>query len=226
MDTQAVWSGVRERVIAVVEAERRARGQGPSQLPVFEPVLSAAEIAEVEAQYGVALPHEYRTFLAEVGAGGTGPGVELTPLRRVGGIWVWDCDSFPLQLDPGRPFVETEAWAEQQRATLRAAGREPTTRDPDDDYLDDYLEAFGEAGMEAFIFERVRGAILICENGCGLTSWLIIVGPRSGELRDRDCAFNPPFDPYLDVHGNRHTFRTWYLEWLEQFESKARHRER
>ncbi|MEY9840346.1 hypothetical protein [Streptacidiphilus sp. EB103A] len=50
MNTQAAWSGVRDRVTAVVEAERRARGQGPSQLPVFEPVLSAAEIAEVEAQ--------------------------------------------------------------------------------------------------------------------------------------------------------------------------------
>ena len=93
---------------------------------------------------------------------------------------------------------------------------------PDDDYLNDYLEVFGEAGMEAFILERVRGAILICENGCGITSWLVIVGPHSGQLRDWDCAFNPTFDPYLDTHGNRHTFRAWYLEWLEQRENQAR----
>ncbi|MEU9131916.1 hypothetical protein AB0D08_28075 [Kitasatospora sp. NPDC048540] len=52
-----------------------------------------------------------------------------------------------------------------------------------------------------------------------MTGWLIIVGPHRGELRDRDCATNPPFEPYLDAKGNPHTFRTWYLEWLEQRES-------
>ncbi|MGW3917117.1 SMI1/KNR4 family protein, partial [Streptomyces sp. NPDC005070] len=55
--------------------------------PTFEPVLTPAEIAEVEAQYGVALPEDYRTFLAEVGAGGPGPALELTSLRRIDGRW-------------------------------------------------------------------------------------------------------------------------------------------
>ena len=81
-------------------------------------MLSSAEIAEVEAQYGVVLPHEYRTFLAEVGAGGPGPGIELTTLRRVDGSWAWDCDSIPWPLDSSRPFVESEDWADQQRATM------------------------------------------------------------------------------------------------------------
>ncbi|MEU7306391.1 SMI1/KNR4 family protein [Streptomyces sp. NPDC007206] len=82
-------SGVRERVIAVEEAERRARGRGPSRYPTFEPVLTPAEIAEVEAQFGVALPDEYRTFLAEVGAGGPGAGIRahvVAPNRREVGI--------------------------------------------------------------------------------------------------------------------------------------------
>jgi cell wall assembly regulator SMI1 len=69
MDTQLGWSGVRERVIAVEETKLRAQGWHYSQYPIFEPVLTAAEIAEVEAQYGVELPNEYRTFLTEVGAG-------------------------------------------------------------------------------------------------------------------------------------------------------------
>ncbi|MFE7045881.1 SMI1/KNR4 family protein [Streptomyces atratus] len=209
-------------MIAVVEAERRARGWRSSQYPIFEPVLTAAEIAEVEAQYGVELPDEYRTFLAEVGAGGPGPALELTSLRRVDGKWgwVWD-EGDPLLLDPSGPFVETEEWADQQIATLNAAGYESTTRDDDDDYLDDYRVVFGDAGDEVWHEERVRGAIHISDNGCGMTSWLIVVGPRRGELRDRDCATNPPFEPYVDVRGNRHTFHTWYLEWLEQREREA-----
>ncbi|WP_240528669.1 SMI1/KNR4 family protein [Streptomyces humi] len=225
MNTQVHWSGVRDRVIAVMETERRARGHGPSPYPTFEPVLTPAEITEVEAQFGVALPEEYRTFLAEVGAGGPGPALELTSLRRVDGRWgwVWDCDEdHPWLLDSSAPFVETEDWAAQQVATLRAAGYEPTTCDEDDDYLDDYHQVFGEAADRVWHLQRGRGAIHISDNRCRMTGWLIAVGPHRGELRDRDCAVNPPFTPYIDANGNRHTFRSWYLEWLEQRERTAR----
>ncbi|MEU4119040.1 SMI1/KNR4 family protein [Kitasatospora sp. NPDC028055] len=224
MNTHVDWSGVRERVIAVEEAERRACGLGSVEYPVFEPVLTPAEIAEVEAQYGVVLPDEYRTFLAEVGAGGPGPALRLTSLRRIDGKWgwLWDIAGHHWLLDPSAPFVETEDWPDQQMATLRAAGHEPATRDEDDDYLDDYYKVFGDAGDEVWHLERGRGAILISDNGCGMTGWLIIVGPHRGELRDRDCANNPPYEPYVDAKGNRHTFRTWYLEWLEQRERAAR----
>ena len=68
------------------------------------------------------------------------------------------------------------------------------------------------------------GAIRISENGCGLTGWLIVVGPHRGELRDRDCAPNPTYDPCVDRHGNRHSFLTWYLDWLEHRETTAKAR--
>ena len=219
------WSQVRERVIAVEVAELRVRGREPSRYPIFEPVLTAAEIAEVEAQCGVALPEEYRTFLAEVGAGGPGPELSLTSLRRVNGMWgwVWDDDEeHPWLLDPSGPFVETEDWAGQQMATLRSTGHEPTVRGDDHGHLEDYREAFGDAGDEIWHLERGRGAIHISDNGCGMTGWLIVVGPHRGQLRDRDCAANPPFEPYVDGHGRRHTFGTWYLEWLELRETAAR----
>ncbi|MEU9130767.1 hypothetical protein AB0D08_22170 [Kitasatospora sp. NPDC048540] len=105
--------------------------------------------------------------------------------------WLWD-GGYHWLPDSGGPFVETEGWADRQMATLRAAGYEPTTRD-EDDYLDDYRTVFGDAGDEAWYLERGRGAILISDNGCGMTGWLIIVGPHRGELRDRDCATNPKF---------------------------------
>ncbi|MFH7340902.1 SMI1/KNR4 family protein [Streptomyces hygroscopicus] len=221
VNTRVQWPGVRERVIAVEEAERRARGRGPSRRPTFEPALTPAAIAEVEAHFGVPLPDEYRTFLTEVGAGGPGPAFDLTSLRRIDGKWgwVWENDEdHPWLLDPSGPFVETEDWTDQQIATLRAAGYEPTPRDEDDDYLDDYRKVFGDAGEDLWFLERGRGAIPISDNGCGMTSWLIVVGPHRGELRDRDCAVNPPFEPCTDTNGSPHTFRSWYLEGLEQRE--------
>ncbi|OIJ69763.1 hypothetical protein WN71_000815 [Streptomyces mangrovisoli] len=192
---------------------------------MFEAVLTPAEIDEVEAQFGVALPDEYRSFLAEVGAGGPGPALELTSLRRIDGTWgwVWDCDKeYPWLLDATGPFVETEDWADQQRATLRAAGYEPLAPAEDAGYRDDYRKAFGETGEGVWHLERGRGAIHISDNGCGMTGWLIVVGPHRGELRHRDCGLNPPFEPYDDAQGRRHTFRSWYLAWLEKRERAVR----
>lgn len=225
VNTHNDWAGVRERVIAVEEAERGARGHAPSPYPVFDTVLTPAEIAEAEAQFGVALPEEYRSFLAEVGAGGSGPAIDLTSLRRIDGTWgwVWENDEdHPWLLDASGPLVETQDWADQQWATLRAAGHEPTSRDEEDEYRDAYREAFGDGGEARWHLERGRGAIHISDNGCGMTGWLIVVGPHRGELRDRDCAVNPPFESYKDAQGNPHTFRSWYLEWLEQRERATR----
>lgn len=216
MDLNTDWFGVRDRVIAVLEARCRATGRAPSPDWAFEPVLTELEIVEVEAQYGAALPEEYRSFLAQVGAGGPGPGLELIPLRRVSGEWRWIT---PWPADLSGPFVESEDWVEQQLATLRSAGAEPTVRDAEEDYLADYQALLGEdAGMLAWCGQRVRGALEISDNGCGAASWLVVVGPHRGEMRDRDCAFNPPFEPYLDALGSRRTFRSWYLAWLERCE--------
>lgn len=225
MSTRVDWSRVRERVIAVEGAERRARGLAPSPFPVFEPPLTPAQLAELEYQHGVALPGDYRTFLAEVGTGGPGPGTELTSLRRIDGRWgwVWDDDEdHPWLLDPSGPFVETEGWADRQAATLRTAGYEPGAQDEDSGHLSDYRKVFGDAGDELWHVERGRGAIRIGDNGCGITAWLVVVGPHRGELRHRDCGVNPPFDPYVDSEGNRHTFGSWYLAWLERRERRGR----
>jgi hypothetical protein len=224
MAAQTDWSGVRDRVVAVALAEQRARRWPPYPVPILASVLTTDEIAEVEVQFGVALPEEYRSFLAQVGAGGHGPKILLTTLRRIEGSWGWFAEDdvrCPFLLDATGPFIETGGWLGVQVATLRAGGHEPTVRDEENDYHEDYLQAFGdEAGDELWHTQRSRGAIHISDNGCGMTGWLIVVGPHGGEVRDRDCGFNPPFEPYVDAAGNRHTFRTWYLEWLEQREAE------
>ncbi|MFF4829223.1 hypothetical protein [Streptomyces sp. NPDC001312] len=119
--------------------------------------------------------------MAEVGAGGPGPAIELTSLRRIAGSGM---GAVPSLWTPAGPFVETEEWAGQQMATLRAAGYEPTTRHGDDDYLHDYLDVFGDVGERVWHEERDRGAILISHSGCGMTSWLSV-----------DCRRAPPTYP-------------------------------
>jgi|SRR6185312_8511816 len=50
-----------------------------------------------------------------------------------------------------------------------------------------YCRAFGEyEGYRLFHEHRFRGAIHISDNGCGMTSWLIIAGPHRGEIWFRD----------------------------------------
>jgi hypothetical protein len=107
-------------------------------------------------------------------------------------------------------------------AALHAAGYEPGAPDDEDDYAEDYKKAFGDhAGAEAFFVQSARGMIYLSDNGCGTTSWLVITGPHHGEIRNRECAVNPGYEPALDAQGNRHTFRTWYLQRLEQYEATA-----
>ena len=233
MDSSAEWSGVRERVFAVALAEERARRAlaeqrglrwSSSSVPALYPVLAADEIVEAEAQFGVSLPEEYRSFLAQVGAGGEGPKILLTTLRKIEGRWGWiseDDEGCVFSLDASGSFIESQDWLDVQIATLRAAGFEPTVPDAEVDYLADYQGAFGEsAGQDLWDEQRHRGAIYISDNGGGMTGWLIVAGPHRGEVRDRDCGYNPPFVPYVDASGNPHTFRSWYLEWLEQQEAQ------
>jgi hypothetical protein len=214
------WSGVRDRVIAV----ERARGGRRTQRGVFERVLTSEEIAEVESEIGVALPEEYASFLAEVGSGGPGPELELTTLCRLEGRWGWtwcDADTW-LATDARGPFLENDEWIGHQIATLRGAGFEPTVRDDEDDFFGDYVRAFGEDdGYRQFCEQRLCGTVHISDNGCGMTSWLVMVGLHRGEIWFNDAAFNPPLEQLVDVNGEPHNFYTWYIDWLERQEARV-----
>ncbi|MFD9622134.1 SMI1/KNR4 family protein [Streptomyces virginiae] len=78
------WSGVRHRVVAL--------GAQPSSSEVFgshghrwvlEDPLTDDGLADLEAQVGVRLPDDYRSFLTCMGAGGAGPACGLFPVSRV-----------------------------------------------------------------------------------------------------------------------------------------------
>ncbi|GHI10177.1 hypothetical protein Scel_84980 [Streptomyces cellostaticus] len=95
--TDQWWADLRQRV--------EAAGAGPEGSRVFgalghewvvEDPLTQGELAELEAQTGVRLPEEYRTFLLRIGAGGAGPAYGLFPVRRVQGRWRWEGDGADL----------------------------------------------------------------------------------------------------------------------------------
>ncbi|MET7764814.1 hypothetical protein ABZS71_23380 [Streptomyces sp. NPDC005393] len=93
MDT--IWTGVRERVLALRTAPgaRRVFGatfKGYGHGLDLEPPVAEAGLPAAERVWGVTLPEEYRTFLLEVGASGAGPDYgqdTLTGLTNVPG-WV------------------------------------------------------------------------------------------------------------------------------------------
>ncbi|MFJ5541348.1 SMI1/KNR4 family protein [Micromonospora chalcea] len=109
--TSADWSDVPERLarLAAAPGAREVFGAA-SHSWRLEPPLRAGELAEVEAQLGLELPGEYRSFLLEAGRGGAGPAYGLFPMRRLDGLWQWEGDGADLtdRSTLGRPFPHVE----------------------------------------------------------------------------------------------------------------------
>ncbi|WP_433401245.1 SMI1/KNR4 family protein [Streptomyces sp. CA-146814] len=77
------WSGVRQRVVALRAQPSSGKVFGSlGHRWVLEDPLTDDGLAELEAQVGVRLPDDYRSFLTRVGAGGAGPAYGLFPVRR------------------------------------------------------------------------------------------------------------------------------------------------
>ena len=123
---------------------------------LLAPPLSEGDLARFERTRGVALPREYRTFLAHAGGSGAGPYYGLSPLEPPPDASPPDAadDDAELQLDvprppdPARPFV------------LDGANPLP-------------------AGANA-----LDGCLHLAEQGCGYASYLVLQGAHVGEVWD------------------------------------------
>ncbi|MFZ4278278.1 SMI1/KNR4 family protein, partial [Streptomyces arboris] len=157
------WCGVRQRVVAL--------GIEPSSGKVFgslghgwvlEDPLTDEGLIELEAQVGVRLPGDYRSFLTCVGAGGAGPAYGLFPVRRVQGCWRWEGDGADLaDLDMlAQPFPDHGPNPEDLDALLAVRPEEEDFDEIED--FDDAVESWDER-WEALMFapERTAGAIVI-----------------------------------------------------------------
>ncbi|MEW2636354.1 SMI1/KNR4 family protein [Streptomyces sp. NPDC048389] len=217
------WVGVRQRV--------EAAGAGPSGSKVFgalghrwivEDPLTQGELAELEAQAGVRLPEEYRSFLLHVGAGGAGPAYGLFPVRRVQGRWRWEGDGADLA-DLSRLAEPFPDQGPDPKLLDDLLAQRPVEEDFDDiEDFDDAVEAWDER-WEVVMFapERTAGAIVISHLGCAQREWLLISGSHRGTIWS-DCRVDDvDLAPLLDDDGTPVTFARWYTDWLEKAERTA-----
>ncbi|MGW4378462.1 SMI1/KNR4 family protein [Kitasatospora sp. NPDC004531] len=218
--TGQTWEGIRERV--------RALGANPAGARVFgalghrfalEEPLTAAEVADLEAQAGVVLPEEYREFLLQVGAGGAGPAYGVYPVRRIEGRWRWEGDGADLAdlSRLGEPFPRQGPDQEHVRALLEERPNEEDFEEIED--FDDAIEAWDER-WEPVMFapDRTVGAVVISQLGCAARQWLILSGPERGRIWSDDRADDEDLTPLLGERGEPMTFARWYLAWLDESE--------
>lgn len=157
---------------------------GKSQAPEIPEVVVPAtrhwtdgELDRWELAHGCTLPESYRVFLKEIGEGADYPFGELLPLSE----W-WH------HLDDTDSCRESLPW-------LQAPFELP--------------ESFGShAEWEQWLAEWERshpgalppwaGTIALTEEGCGMTSVLIVNGPHAGRV----CFIDFPKPPKLFPHAN------------------------
>ncbi|MBT0768443.1 SMI1/KNR4 family protein [Kineosporia sp. J2-2] len=219
------WPGVRARVEHLRDVEQRRRNEtGSFEIRVFgsqlhafglAPHLDENEIAEAEGQFGIRLPDDYRAFLGEVAAGGAGPYYGLFPLARDGqGRWGWTGDGAELTeiTSLAAPFAPTDVTRQL---------REHEAQQPDEDDDED-LERWQERAEE-ILWEPSRsvGALCLCHRGCALRKWLVVSGPRRGQIWDDSRVDGLDLGPDATAEGAPLTFGRWYLDWLETAEAKV-----
>lgn len=180
------------------------------------PVMSEEQLRGLEADLGIGLPPQYRSFLLHVGAGGAGPDYGLmTPSLGDDG-WRWRGIGLAFSAQPtsagfaGRPFV-----VEALQGELDALeGQEPEEGafSTDEEFL--HAHAAWDARYEELYDAQEAGTVFLSEQGCGYTSLLVMTGPHRGavweDLRPMDRGIEPTGLDFAD----------WYRRWLERTEQR------
>jgi hypothetical protein len=213
--TEINWLGVRERVMALASATASQKVFGASgHLFVLQPVLSTAELADLERAIDARLPAAYRTFLLEVGSGGAGPGYGIERVERTADGWRWTGHGFTTVEKLGVPFQPFE-----QQVYAQHAADQPV----ESDFADH--GSFMEAARawrrrdDDLLYEETFGAIALSHQGCGYYWLLVVSGPERGTVWDDGRAGDMPISPRAGPATRRVTFDQWYLDWLTRTEA-------
>jgi hypothetical protein len=187
---------------------------------VLHPVLSERQVAAFERKWKLALPEDYRQFLTEVGNGGAGPCYGVFKLGEHDhdfGHQPWKRGG--LVGDPARPFVHRKAWNLPKRIFANKPKPEGMTPEQEDKAW-----AKWDREVEARVWDvhLMDGAIPICHLGCAARIWLVVTGPRAGEVWSDDRVDDKGIRPVVD-RGKRVTLGVWYTQWLDRaLASRAR----
>lgn len=221
------WDVVGERVAAAARlADELGHARRPFT-PVQPPPLPEVEVAALESWLGIRLPSEYRSYVVEVANGGIGPRGRLLPIERdkangwrLGWGWTGRVDPATVR----RPFPAERM---DHDARLLRCGPPPFEEAFTD--LDRFQHAFdewaGRANAGVLAPERTAGAIPIMDRPWrDEVIWLIVTGPARGQiwLDPRDGTGEEDMSPLTSrADGQPLTFRSWYLEWLDDIQRHA-----
>ncbi|MFI9276229.1 SMI1/KNR4 family protein [Kitasatospora sp. NPDC052896] len=214
-----LWGGVRERVEAlsgVVVPTQALRYPVLSRRFRLDPVLSPADVAELEERIGVELPQEYRTFLLQVGAGGAGPGWGIYTAQLRPGYPLWSGHNADTA-DYSR-LAEPFPAAPLEPAVLRALLAQCPQEGDDRDLA--HLDALGRWNEAVWGPDRTVGAIPLCSLGSAREQWLVLSGPERGGIWTDERADHGDLAPVPDGSGGTVTFARWYLDWLGSAEQQ------
>ncbi|KAA6218958.1 SMI1/KNR4 family protein [Streptomyces filamentosus] len=153
---------------------------------VLTPPLPEAAIRAFEEAHGIALPPEYRSFVAAAGDGPAGPAHGLLPLTA------------PRPEAASETGDADDGWA------------------VDDEWREDRLPGrlaapFPLAGPLPGPLARPEdvtpGTLTLAEHGCGTYDRLVLNGPHAGEI----WTLDPDWGGFTPVSPG---FRAWYGAWL------------
>ena len=176
------------------------------------PPLSEREVAEVETQYHITLPIEYRQFLTQVGCGGAGPYYGLFPLRKQRGKWSWQGDGAELLSDPSKPFPHTKAWNLPPSFFDRMPKWDSQSSQRDYDAAAERWDQLLE--QEYWAPSIMDGALPLCHMGCAYRIWLVVTGPEAGNMWTDDRVDDKGVAPLTHNKAGRVSFGDWYWDWL------------
>ncbi len=181
--------------LADLTALHAALGEDEPALLPFDR-LDEAALAELEARLG-ALPAAYRALALHVGTNGAGPdqGLQGAGLVMPGFDDDDDDSETPAEAspDPQRPFPLEEAW---------------TPLDDDGAPRAFTAEREGEAA-QASAGQVHDGAMRLTELGDGCFTFLVLNGPRAGEVWEDLTAEGGPIQPVAPL-------LTWYESWIDE----------
>jgi len=164
--------------------------------------LNEDQISQFERQIGCRLPEDYRRFLGEVGNGGFGPGLGLTPLGADSLIDPRIPVDGQFKLNPSASFPYVSDW---NFLPLKQALEEQSPQ------LDELLIYY-------FDTARIDGTIHIADLGCGAIALLVLDGPQRGKIwldfRGTYGGIAPATRGADDAGAVE--FLEWYEAWLDE----------